>query len=109
MQNLLASEQDRGAFFPTPSDHVDAAVLAADTATRMAVPTGAAYVMFSATGGFYAKWGDSSVTAAAPDDDVTDGSGSELNPAGRRIPEGATHVSLIASADAVVTLSWYGT
>lgn len=97
----------REAFAPTPSDHVDARVLAANTAERHTIPAGAKFVSFSADGDFYAKFGDGTVNAAVPSTDVTNGTGSALNPGVRRIVEGITHVSLIAAAARVITMEFW--
>lgn len=98
---------NRGSFAPPPSDAVDARALAAGIAERHAIPAGSHFVLFSATGDFFAKFGDSSVTAAVPSADVVDGSAAELNPAARAVPAGTTHVSLVADADCLVTLAFY--
>ncbi|WP_370193288.1 MULTISPECIES: hypothetical protein [Aurantimonas] len=97
----------RTEFAPPPSDHVDARVLAASTAERHTIPAGAKYVSFAATGDFYVKFGDGTVTAAVPSGDITDGSGSDLNPGSREIPADATHISLIAAAAVTVVMSFY--
>ncbi len=98
----------RGSLAPVQADTIDARVLAAGAAEVHAVPTGAQHVLFSATGDFFAKFGASGVAAAVPAADVTNGSAPELNPAARRVPDGATHVALVAPAACTVTLSWYG-
>ena len=72
-------------------------------ATTFTVPASAKFVLFSATDNFYVNW---SGTAAIPSGDITNGSGSELNPIIRSITPGATF-SVIAAADIVVTLSFY--
>ncbi len=95
-------------FVPPPSDQVDAQVLSANTAARHTVPDGARYVLFAALGDFWAKFGDGTVTAVIPAGTVADGSAPEPNPAARQIPEGATHISLIATAATTVTLAFYG-
>jgi len=100
---------NRGTITPLPPDYVDARVLGVATAERHALPTssGAKFVSFSSNGDFYARFGDSSINAAIPAGDVTDGSASELNPTARRIPDGVTHVSLIAPAATIITLSFW--
>ena len=98
---------NRGAAAPIVSDTIDARVLASNTAERHTSPTGALFVSFSATGDFYALFGTSGVTAAVPGSDVTDGTASELNPNARRIPDGVTHISLIAPEATVVTLAFW--
>ena len=85
------------------SDTINNRVLADSVAESDTVPTGAKMVLFSATGNFYCKIND---TAAIPGADVTDGSGSEINPSGRVVAAGDT-ISLIAPVACVVTLAYY--
>jgi len=91
------------------STHIDARVLAAGVAESHTVPANAIYVVFSAQDGggdacsFYANF---SGTAAEPSADITDGSGSELNPAVRAL-EGATAISLLAPEACILTLAFY--
>lgn len=85
--------------------YIDTRVLAASTAEQHTVPANARIVVFSANGDFYAKYG-SNPTAAVPAADVTDGSGSELNPTVRLV-EAGSKISLIAPAATVVTLSFF--
>jgi hypothetical protein len=103
----LTVKQDANAkyslFAIPPSDTINAKVLAANVAETDTVPADAKCVLFSATGNFYCKIND---TAAIPGADVTDGSGSELNPSGR-IVAAADTISLIAPADCIVTLAYY--
>ncbi len=104
-----ASLGERAAFAPQPADAPIALVLAANVAEVQAIPAGARFVIFSATDHFFARFGTSSaITAAVPVADVTDGTAPELNPAARQIPDGATHIALIASAATTVVLSFYG-
>ncbi len=87
---------------PAP-DHIDVRVLAANTGEFHTVPTGAAYVIFSADGDFFARPNSG---AAVPATDVTAGTGSELNPVIWAL-NGVTSISLIASAPRIVTLTFY--
>lgn len=87
---------------PAP-DHIDARVLAASVNEAHTVPTGANFVIFSADGDFYAR---PNSAAAVPGADVTDGTGSELNPVIWSL-EGVTSINLIADAARKVTLSFY--
>jgi hypothetical protein len=98
----------RAALAPLPSDHVDPVVLAANVSQARPVPAGAQYVVFSFDGDFYARFGESAATAAAvPGASATNGQGSELNPAARRIPAGLTHIALIADAPRKGSLAFY--
>ena len=83
--------------------HIDARALAANAAESHTVPAGAKFVIFGSDGDFYAR---PNGTAAVPGGDVTDGSGSELNPVIWDL-KGVTSIGLIASAVRVVTLTFY--
>lgn len=94
-------------FARVPSDTVNAVVLGtASTAESDTVPTGAAYVIFSATNDFYAKYG-ASPTAAVPSTEVTDGSGSVLNPTIWAVAAGQKISLVSAIAGTIVTLEYY--
>lgn len=108
MRSFKDNTPSRAQFAPPPADYVDVRVLAANTAERHAIPGGAKYVLFSADGNFYAKFGEVTVTAAVPSADVVDGTASELNPEGREIPSGSGYVSLIAPVATIITMSFYG-
>ena len=111
MLDFLASQTSfnehgtRSSFALTPSDHVNDAVLAAGVAKQYTVPASANWVAFSPDGDFYAKFG-ANPTAAIPAADVTDGTGSVLNPTVRYI-NGVAKISLIASIATVVTMEFY--
>ena len=109
MRRFLHQYDGRRMFAPLPSDSIDARVLAANTAEVHAIPEDAKFVVFAASALFYAKFGSSSGAAAAaiPSTDVTNGSAPEMNPEARTIPEGATHIGLIAPSIAVVTMGFY--
>ena len=84
--------------------HVDVRVLAANTNEDHTVPSTARLVIFSSScAAFYVKSGG---TAAVPAADVTDGSGSALNPAGFDV-EGITTIGLISPTACVITLEFY--
>lgn len=105
MQEFSDSEGSsaRALFALLPPDHVDSAELSG-SAVQFTVPTGANFVVFSATADFYALYG-TNPTAAAPSGTTSDGSGSELNPAVRKV-EAASKISVIATS-ANITLSYY--
>lgn len=85
--------------------YIDARVLAGTVSESHTIPTGAQYVIFSSScAAFYAKIG---ATAATPAADVTDGTGSELNPAGWWLPGSATQITLISPTACIVTMSFY--
>ncbi len=84
--------------------YIDARALAANTAESHTVPAGAKFVIFGSDGDFYAR---PNGAASVPGSDVTDGSGSELNPVIWDLT-GVTSIGLVASAVRVVTLTFYG-
>lgn len=85
------------------SDYINARVLAAGVEESETVPTGARIVLFSSTSNFYLKVG---ATAAVPSTDVTNGSGSELNPIARLVAA-AEVLHLIAPTACIVTMAYY--
>lgn len=103
----LEIQKDSSYYFPTfaikQSDVINNRVLASGVAESDTVPADARLVMFSSTGNFYCKING---TAAIPAADVTDGTGSELNPSVRSV-EAANTISLIAPTACVVTLAYY--
>ena len=92
--------------FPTwlivQSDAINARSLAAGVAESDTVPAGAGKVLFAATGNYYVKVNG---TATVPGD-TTDGSASELNPAGYKVNPGDS-ISVIAPAICVITMAYY--
>lgn len=86
------------------SDHIDAAVLAANVAESFTVPAKAKLVVFSSTATFYLN---TRGTAVVPGNDITDGSAPEFNPIVRVVSPGDT-LSLIASAACIVMMAYYG-
>ncbi len=90
-------------FARSAPNYIDARVLLANTAETHTVPAGAKFVIFGSDGDFYAK---PNGTAAVPANDVTDGTGSELNPVIWDL-NGVTSIGLVAAAARVVTLSFY--
>jgi hypothetical protein len=95
--------ESKAGFALNAPSYVDSVELTG-TAVQLTVPAGARYVVFSATDHFYAAYG-AAPTAVAPSGTTSDGSGSELNPAVRRVDEIAK-ISVI-SADALLTLAFY--
>lgn len=96
-----------GQFSPPPSDWVDGVILTANTAHRHPIPQDAAYALISLDGDFYAKIGNEEVTASLVTETTTNGTASEYSPVQRRIPEGASHISLIADGSRRGTISFY--
>lgn len=78
--------------------------LAASTAEDITPPTGAKYVIFSATGDVFVN---PYATATVPGD-VTDGTASELNPSGYQFnPNELPTFSVISPAACVITAAFY--
>lgn len=88
---------------PDFSDTVDARVLAAGVAESHTVPAGAMRVLFSGTADFYVKFNG---TAAVPAADVTNGTGSILNPTLRGL-SGVGTIGVISPVACVVTMEFY--
>ena len=82
--------------------YVNSNSLAASTAESQTVPTGAKWVLFSATCNFYAN---AAATATVPGD-VTNGSASELNPSAWYV-DGVTTISVISPSACVITFAFY--
>lgn len=105
--------QDKGGAVPT-SDYIDTRVLAANTAETVTVPQDADskyanYVYLTPNADIYIKRTGTAAVAAA---DVTDGSGSELLPAGRPIllylgAQLASFSIITAATSAIVSLKWF--
>ena len=96
---------------PNACTYVTNEVLAANTAETITVPAGANYVSFSSTGNFYVNF---TTTATVPSGDITDGTGSILNPGIRFVGvvqsqnvAGVSSFSIIAPADCIVSFEWY--
>lgn len=105
MQNFVI-KADANGDFPTwlarQSKNINAKVLAAGVAESDTVPADAGKVFFSCTGNYYVN---TRGTAAVPTD-LTDGSASELNPAGYTVSPGEV-ISFIAPAACILTLAYY--
>lgn len=108
MRKFADGMYNRRQFAPPPSDTIDALALAASTSERVAVPTGATWVIMSADGNFFAKYGTDNTVVATVPGDTTNGTAAELNPEARQISDGITHIAVIATAATIVTFSWYG-
>jgi len=89
--------------FAVKQGYVNNYVLVADTNTAVTVPTGANYAVFSANSDIWVNIGG---TAAIPSADVTNGTGSELNPAVRRVESGQT-IGVICHYAALVSITFY--
>lgn len=105
----------RGTFAPDCPDYVEDVVLAAATLQRILIPPGARYVVLSFDADVRMKVGVIGTALTLPAVPTSDGTGSELNPSARRIPEKLgdgmttpTHICLISASAAAGSLSFYG-
>ena len=86
---------------PTSTD-INGALLAANVAESITIPSGSKFAMFNATADFYARYtGTASVIS-----DTTDGSGSELNPTVRTLT-GSDTISVISGETCYITVCFY--
>lgn len=105
MRNLVIRSDANGdhrTVCRTPSDYVNARVLAANTAESTTVPSDASRVVIKGTADFYAKVNGTAVVPV----DTTDGSASELNPEGYTVKSGDT-ISVISASICTVTFAYY--
>lgn len=86
------------------SQWVDARVVAANVSETVTVPAGAQFAIFNSNIDFYIKSGGA---AAVPAADVTDGTGSALNPQVIAVTPADTFGVISASAG-IITISYYG-
>lgn len=88
---------------PAPS-YVDAMVLAAGVAEAWTAPANTRFVVFASNCNFYAK---PNATAAVPATEVTDGTGSELNPTAWYSSTPFTTIGFIAPTACIITIAPY--
>lgn len=86
------------------SAYINNRVLAASTAETETPPSGASYVVFKSDTDFWVCWCGSAAQVAAAD--VTDGTGSELNPTERYIA-GVSTFSIIAASACIVSIAYF--
>src|SRR3954466_15419958 len=79
---------------PVPSSVMIRFLGTASTAESITVPTGARRVIFGYTSNTFVNC---YTTATVPSGDVTDGTGSELNPASYLLPSDVTSISVISA------------
>jgi hypothetical protein len=88
------------------SHWIDAMFLgSANVAETYTVPAGVTLAIFSCPNNFYAAY--NGATAAVPSAEVTDGSASEMNPAGRVVSGGQTISFVSATASTPISISLY--
>ena len=85
------------------SDYVDTRVLAAGVAEVVTLPDDVRWVTFSGTDDFYVR---PDAAAAVPVADITDGTGSHLNPHHRNCDE-ITTFGIISPRTCIVTMEFY--
>lgn len=101
---ICTDENGRQAHGAVPqSDTINAYVVAANSPVVAAVPAGATFCLFYATGDFWARIGGA---AAIPTGAITDGSAPEANPTLREL-QGATTIGLVAPNVCTITLAFY--
>lgn len=101
------SSTRRGETIIPYSDNINVLLLTNNAQKRILVPPNAQVVLFSSNGDFWAAYGDESVSATIPTGDITNGTAGDFNPLGREVVPG-TYISLIATANTIVTLAFYG-
>jgi len=100
---VIASSADGNNSLSIPAPYtINGAVLAANIAESITVPSGAKYALFNATADFYARYNGT----AAVITDKSDGTGSELNPTIRTLASGDT-ISVISGETCYVTVAFY--
>lgn len=97
----------RGMFAPEPAGHIDAIVMAGGVGRVHPVPPLCHWAVFSFTHDVFVRYGGSSIVVTVPETSITNGSGPELNPAARRIPDGVTHIALISPENCAGSISFY--
>jgi hypothetical protein len=100
----IAQDNNGQATFAVPfADHINVQTLAPTVAETVTIPSGARYVVFSSTADFYARI---NATATIPVGDVTNGSGSEMNPSIRQLKD-VTSLSVISPSACTITMAFY--
>lgn len=86
------------------ADFVVNLVLEPGVSQTVAVPSGATMVLMTGETPYFVHYGPE--PAYIPSESVTDGSGLELNPTGRRL-EGITAITVVARMAGIVQLAFY--
>lgn len=89
--------------FALRPSYINNYILAANTSKTVTVPDGAHYAIFSATNDI---WVEINGTVAVPSGDVTDGTGSELNPVIRRVNPGDS-IGVISEYATLLSVAFY--
>lgn len=106
MHQFNAGFGHRDPFAPTISDYIEGIAITTSS-QAIPIPSGAKYVLLSATVNIAVKVGLSGVTAAFPETNTTTGTGSVINPAARAIPFGATHIAIIGADTGYASMEFY--
>jgi hypothetical protein len=91
--------------FAVAQGYVNNYLLVAGVAKSITIPTGSNFALLSSSADVWVVIG-AGKTAAIPSGDVTDGTGSELNPVCRFV-KGETAMSVISSAAAKLSIMFY--
>lgn len=100
---IFGDAEGRSSFLRVAPTYVDAKSLAASTAETVTVPANAKFVVFSGNAPYYVN--PHGATAAVPGD-VSNGSASELNPAGYEL-RGMATFSVISPSACILTMAFY--
>lgn len=100
---LVSESVQAAAVYVTDNSHIDNYILTANVAKAITKPTDGNYVLFSSDGDFWVRYG---ATAGSGSTDLTDGSGSELNPIVREV-RNVTSISVIATSTRKISCLWY--
>lgn len=101
MNIAVGSDGESTLSAPTSTD-INGRALLANVAESITVPSGARFALFNATADFYAKY----TGTAAVISDITNGTGSELNPTVRTLVATDT-ISVISAEVCKVTVCFY--
>lgn len=106
---VTATETNRANMsYPEFSDSVYNLVLVANAEGHVTIPAGASRVIFNSTAAIFVKVGAAGITATVPSGNITDGTGSRLNPSGIAFKPTDTTISCISASASIVELSFYG-
>ena len=97
----LGSDGSSTLSIPVSTD-INGALLAANIAESITIPSGSRFALFNATADFYARYNGT----AAVISDITNGAGSELNPTLRTLVSGDT-ISVISGETCYITVAFY--
>lgn len=100
----------RLAFCPPFPTYIEDIVLAGNHSVAVPIPPGALFAVFSFDGDIRVKLGGAATAFSWPDTPTLDGTGSELNPTARRLPEehaAMTHLCILSGVACTGSVSFY--